>query len=113
MTLPNPHMDRNMPHPYWGYPHGPPPNAGASGFGGNTAFMPPGPPLQHDNYYPSSDLSPLDKQLQQGLPAFGRDVPVGFNPSTKARAPPPQMISQVVSCYKLHLKLEFMTCYFF
>ncbi|KAJ8646473.1 hypothetical protein MRB53_008221 [Persea americana] len=103
MTLPNPHMDRNMPHPYWGYPHGPPPNAGASGFGGNTAFMPPGPPLQHDNYYPSSDLSPLDKQLQQGLPAFGRDVPVGFNPSTKARAPPPQMISQVTQHMQIPL----------
>lgn len=101
MTKPNPHMDQNMPHPYFGYLHDHLPSAGASGFGGNLPFMPPGPPRQHDSYSLSSDLPPLGKQLHQGLPAFGRDVPMRVNLSTNAQAPPPQMISQVVCCYLL------------
>lgn len=92
-------MDQNMPPPYWGHPQGPPPNAGGSAYGGNPQFMPAGPPRQHDTFYAPADLPPLDKQPHQGFAAFGRDAPMGINPSSNAPAPPPQMISQVTSCY--------------
>lgn len=77
-----------MPPPQpWGHHQGLPPNAGGPGYGGNPQFLPPRP---HDNFYPPSDLGPMEKQPHHGISAFGRDVPpMGVNQQ------PPPMISQV------------------
>ncbi|KAJ0982395.1 hypothetical protein J5N97_010650 [Dioscorea zingiberensis] len=90
MSMPAPHMEPNMPPPQpWGHHQGLPPNAGGPGYGGNPQFMPPRP---HDNFYPPSDLPPLEKQPHHGISAFGRDVP----PMGVSQQPPP-MISQQVT----------------
>ncbi|KAH7661301.1 poly(rC)-binding protein 2/3/4 [Dioscorea alata] len=90
MHMSAPHMEPNMPPPQpWGHHQGLPPNAGGPGYGGNPQFLPPRP---HDNFYPPSDLGPMEKQPHHGISAFGRDVPpMGVNQQ------PPPMISQQVT----------------
>ncbi|XP_058107586.1 flowering locus K homology domain-like isoform X2 [Magnolia sinica] len=82
----------NMPHHSWGHPQGLP-NAGGSGFGGNSQFMP---PRQHDGYYPPPDLPPFNRQPHQ--PLYGRDAPMGVHSSMNVQPPPPiikQMTQQM------------------
>eukprot|EP00268_Persea_americana_P061428 TRINITY_DN775_c0_g2_i3.p1 TRINITY_DN775_c0_g2~~TRINITY_DN775_c0_g2_i3.p1 ORF type:complete len:272 (-),score=60.42 TRINITY_DN775_c0_g2_i3:364-1179(-) len=98
MCVPNSHMEPSMPHPSWGGDTQGFPNAGGSGFGDNSHFMP---PRQHDNYYPL-DFPSLDKQPHQGPPSFGRDAPMGIHPSTNAQIPAP-IIKQVTQHMQIPL----------
>lgn len=98
MCVPNSHMNPSMPHPSWGGDTQGFPNAGGSGFGDNSHFMP---PRQHDNYYPL-DFPSLDKQPRQGPPSFGRDAPTGIHPSTNAQLPAP-IIKQVTQHMQIPL----------
>ncbi|XP_071689453.1 flowering locus K homology domain-like [Rutidosis leptorrhynchoides] len=80
MQMPNARPNQEMPPPQpWGGPpsQGFPMNAGGGpGFGPNP-FMPP--PHQYDNYYhPRPDMPPpMEKQLRQGPPSYGRDSSMG------------------------------------
>ncbi|XP_010274156.1 PREDICTED: flowering locus K homology domain-like [Nelumbo nucifera] len=103
MQMPNPQMEQNMPpHQSWGPPpQGLPPNVGGGpGFGTIPQHMPP--PRQYDNYYPSADLPPLEKQPHQALSAYGREAPLGVHSSTNVQHPSP-MITQVTQHMQIPL----------
>ncbi|XP_010278104.1 PREDICTED: LOW QUALITY PROTEIN: flowering locus K homology domain [Nelumbo nucifera] len=103
MQMPNPQMEQNMPpHQSWGPPpQGLPPNVGGGpGFGANPQYMPP--PRQHENYYPSSDLPPLDKQPHQALSAYGREAPMGVHSSSNVPQQAP-VITQVTQHMQIPL----------
>nr|XP_004495126.1 flowering locus K homology domain-like [Cicer arietinum] len=83
MQRPDVRVNHNVPpHQPWG-----PPPQGFPGLGGGPAF-PPNPqymPPSHnfDNYYPPSDLPPIDKHMHQGPPpAYARDASMGIHSSS-------------------------------
>uniref|UniRef100_A0A1D1XP87 Poly(RC)-binding protein 1 n=1 Tax=Anthurium amnicola TaxID=1678845 RepID=A0A1D1XP87_9ARAE len=101
MPMPNVRMEQNMPPPQpWGPPQGPPPSVGGAGYGGNPPFMP---PRVHDNFYPPSDLPPMDKQPYHGVSAYGREAPpTGVHSSSNTQAPP-SIITQVTQHMQIPL----------
>ncbi|KAF7818400.1 flowering locus K homology domain-like [Senna tora] len=75
MQSPDVRVNQNVPPPHqpWGPPQGfPAPAAGGPPFAPNHQYMPPS--HHYDNYYPPSDLPPMDKHLHQGPPSYGRDT---------------------------------------
>ncbi|CAK9143798.1 unnamed protein product [Ilex paraguariensis] len=93
MQMPNARTNQNMPPPqsWGGPPQGFPMNAGGGpGFAPNPQYMPP--PRQFDNYYPSADMPPLDRQPPQGPPAYGRDASMGAHASVQ---PQQSMVTKV------------------
>ncbi|XP_043691153.1 flowering locus K homology domain-like isoform X1 [Telopea speciosissima] len=103
MQMPNSQMEHNMPpHQSWGPPsQGLPPNVGGGpGYGANPQYMPP--QRQHENYYPPTDMPPMDKQPHQGLSAYGREAPIGAHPSANTQQPP-SIITQVTQHMQIPL----------
>ncbi|KAF1878505.1 hypothetical protein Lal_00047174 [Lupinus albus] len=85
-------VNHNMPpHQPHLRPWGPPPRQdfpapGGSAFAPNPHFMPPS--HNYDNYYPPTDLPPMEKHLHQAPPpAYSRDPSMGIHSSS---APPQQ-----------------------
>lgn len=77
MQMPNTTSHQNMPPPQsWGHPPQsfPIDAGGGPGFGLNSQHLQP--PRQH-SYYPHPDISPMDKQLHQHPPMYGRDASIG------------------------------------
>ncbi|MQL90604.1 hypothetical protein Taro_023203 [Colocasia esculenta] len=100
MSMPNAHMGQNLPPPQpWGHPPGLPPNAGGAGYGAAPPFMP---PRMHDNFYPPSDIPPLDKQPHHGVSTYGRDVPPMGVHSTNNQPPAP-IVTQVTQHMQIPL----------
>ncbi|KAE8699135.1 Flowering locus K-like proteiny domain [Hibiscus syriacus] len=95
----NPRMDHMPPHQTWSPPHGVPPNAsGGAGFGHNPQYIPP--LRQLDNYY-DPDMPLMDKQLQKGISAYGRESPMGAHGSSNPNAP--LMITQATQQMQIPL----------
>ncbi|XP_019428445.1 PREDICTED: flowering locus K homology domain-like isoform X2 [Lupinus angustifolius] len=89
----------SAPHQPHHRPWGPPPRqefpapSGGSAFAPNPQFMPPS--HNYDNYYPPTDLPPMDKHLHQGPPpAYSRDPSTGIHSSS---APPQQSVATKVT----------------
>ncbi|KAG6520817.1 hypothetical protein ZIOFF_017878 [Zingiber officinale] len=98
-SLPNMHMEQNMPPlQHWGHPHGLPPSVGGPGYGGNAQFIP---PRRHDNFYPA-DLPPVEKQPHRGISMYGQNAPsTGVHSGPNQQ--PPTMISQVTQQMQIPL----------
>ncbi|GAB2277599.1 hypothetical protein Dimus_012307 [Dionaea muscipula] len=93
MQAPNPHMEHHMPPPpAWGPPHRLPPNVvGGPGYGPGPQYMPP--PRQMENYYPSADMPPPDRQPHPGIFNYGREPPMVH--ASSSAPPAPTMVTQV------------------
>ncbi|CAM8928717.1 unnamed protein product [Rhodiola kirilowii] len=87
MQRPNARVNQGTPqHDHWGPP---PPGSGRGsghGFSPKLRYMqPPGSAGHFDDYYPPSDMTPLDNQPRH--PGYGRDLSVGYQSSSMQ---PPQ-----------------------
>ncbi|KAH9318271.1 hypothetical protein KI387_020040, partial [Taxus chinensis] len=92
-TLGNqPQIEESVPHQSWGHNQSSSlPSSGGTRLGNSSQYLPSG--LQHDNYYPSSDLPPLDSHAHHGLSAYGRDPSLGMH--SVGNPPPAPVITQV------------------
>ncbi|XP_015969702.1 flowering locus K homology domain [Arachis duranensis] len=83
MQMPDVRVNHNAPPRQ---PWVPPPQGFPAPGGGGPAFAPPSqqympPSHPYDNYYPTADMPPMDKQFHQApLSAYGRDPSAGIHP---------------------------------
>ncbi|KAH9619337.1 hypothetical protein KSS87_001410 [Heliosperma pusillum] len=79
----------------WAPPQGLPPHGvHGHGYGPGPQYMQP-PPRQHDHYYPPPDMPPpLDRQLHQGISAYGREPSMSSHASSAPQSAPPSMTTQ-------------------
>eukprot|EP01018_Ginkgo_biloba_P035768 Gb_12787 [translate_table: standard] len=93
-------MEENLPHQSWGINQSSSvPSTGGSGLGNSSQYMPSA--LQHDNYYPPSELPQLDTQSHHGLSVYGRDPSLGGHPVSNP--PPAPVITQVTQHMQIPL----------
>lgn len=102
MQMPNSRANQNMPPPQsWG----PPPQAFPMAAGGGAGYGPPPqyipPPRQYDNYYPPTDMSPLDKPPRTASLPYGRDASAGAH--TTSFPPQQSMVTKVTQNMQIPL----------
>ncbi|XP_074320677.1 flowering locus K homology domain-like [Silene latifolia] len=88
----------------WAPPHGLPPHGvHGHGYGPGPQYMPPL-SRQHDQYYPPADMPPpLDRQLHQGISAYGRELPMSSHASSAPQSAP-SMTTQVTQHMQVPLQ---------
>uniref|UniRef100_A0A0C9SAV4 TSA: Wollemia nobilis Ref_Wollemi_Transcript_1791_1926 transcribed RNA sequence n=1 Tax=Wollemia nobilis TaxID=56998 RepID=A0A0C9SAV4_9CONI len=100
-TLGNqPQIEENVPPQSWGLNQSNSlPGSGGSGLGNASQYMHSS--LQHENYYPPSELPPLDSQPHHGLSMYGRDP--SFGGHSLGNQQPTPVITQVTQHMQIPL----------